>query len=67
MPPSLLARRRASHSGALLPLSGLVRFRRESGHSTSYLFSGYPPRGIYVGRDLTPNDVDVTPQIIQLV
>jgi hypothetical protein len=24
--------------------------------STSYLFGGYLPRGIYVGRELTPND-----------
>src|SRR5215469_17129495 len=34
---------------------------------TSHLFSCYPPRCIDVGRDLTPNDVDVAAQIIQLV
>ena len=34
---------------------------------TSYSFSRYPPRCIDVGRDLAPNDVDVTAQIIQLV
>src|SRR6516162_7592983 len=34
---------------------------------TFRLFGRRPPRCIYVGRDLAPNDVDVTAQIIQLV
>ena len=34
---------------------------------TFWLFSRHPPRCIYVGRDLAPNDLDVTAQIVQLV
>ena len=34
---------------------------------TFQLFSSHPPWCIFVGADLTPNDLDVTAQIIQLV
>src|SRR5262245_30452603 len=59
-----------------------VRFRGQSGHGSTIgridsdaidpkrtfrLFGRHPPRRIYVGGNLAPNDVDVTAQIIQLV
>jgi hypothetical protein len=58
----------------LMSLSGVKRTWRVAAHMSAFdpkrtfhLFSRYPSRRIYVRRDLPPNDVDVTAQIIKLV
>src|SRR5262249_26548570 len=71
---AIIGTRRTCEPSAIRPLSGVKRtWLRDDATSAhdpkriSYLFSRYPPRCIYMGRDLTPNDVDVTAQIVQLV